>query len=340
MMDGAALLQADPRPWLDLQSRVMAVALGLAALSFLLTLLIGRWLVPYLRAMKIGKHIREDEPTSHQVKAGTPTMGGLMIIGGAAIVTAIFNLWGNLSMLLPLAVLLATGLLGAIDDRGSLIGNRGTGLRARTKIVAQLAVAVVAAWALHGPLGLNGANVPLLGRFEIGWLYPAIAVVFIVGFSNAVNLTDGLDTLAGGTALIAFVAYGVIAFLQGQPQVLTLCFTVAGALLAFLWFNAHPAQVFMGDTGSLALGAVLAVAAFQTGQWLLLPIIGVIFVAEALSVIMQVAYFKATKGKRIFKMSPIHYHFELGGWAETQVTLRFWIVGIIAAFLGIALALW
>jgi phospho-N-acetylmuramoyl-pentapeptide-transferase len=157
--------------------------------------------------------------------------------------------------------------------------------------------------------------------------------------ANAVNLTDGLDTLAGGLAAIAFVAYGIIAYRQGQIGVVTFCFTMVGSLMGFLWFNAHPAQVFMGDTGALAIGAALATAAFMTGQWLLLPVVGFVFIAETLSVIIQVLYFKWTKGKRIFKMTPLHHHFELIGWSETQVTMRFWMIGMMAGLLGVALAL-
>jgi phospho-N-acetylmuramoyl-pentapeptide-transferase len=164
-------------------------------------------------------------------------------------------------------------------------------------------------------------------------------VLFISGFANAVNLTDGLDSLAGGTAAVAFVAYGIIAYLQGQVHVVTFCFMMAGAILGFLWYNAHPAEVFMGDTGSLAIGAALATAAFMTGQWLLLPIVGIVFVAETLSVMMQVSYFKWTGGKRIFRMTPIHLHFELLGWSETQITLRFWLIGMAAGLLGVALAM-
>jgi len=164
-------------------------------------------------------------------------------------------------------------------------------------------------------------------------------VVAVSCIANGVNLTDGLDTLAGDTAAVAFTAYGIIAFLQGQVQVVTFCFMMVGALFGFLWFNAHPAQLFMGDTGSLALGASLATAAFMTGQWLLLPIVGFVFCAETISVMLQVMYFKATGGKRLFKMTPIHHHFELLGWSETQITLRFWLVGMMAGLLGVALAL-
>jgi phospho-N-acetylmuramoyl-pentapeptide-transferase len=170
-------------------------------------------------------------------------------------------------------------------------------------------------------------------------LFIPLSVVAIVGTANAVNLTDGLDSLAGSTALVAFTAYGVIAYLYEQYYLVTFCFTVAGAVAAFLWFNAHPAQVFMGDTGSLALGATLAVVALMVGQVVLLPLVGFIFVVVAISVILQVGYFKLTKGKRLFKMAPLHHHFELSGWSETQVTQRFWLVSVLAAMLGVALAL-
>jgi phospho-N-acetylmuramoyl-pentapeptide-transferase len=166
-----------------------------------------------------------------------------------------------------------------------------------------------------------------------------IAIIAIVAMANGVNFADGLDTLAAGLAAIAFVAYGVIAYGQGQVGVVTFCFTMVGSLLGFLWFNAHPAQVFMGDTGSLAIGASLATAAFMTGQWLLLPVVGFVFVVELLSVIIQVSYFKLTGGKRVFRMTPIHHHFEKLGWSETQVTMRFWIIGMICGLLGVALAL-
>jgi phospho-N-acetylmuramoyl-pentapeptide-transferase len=181
--------------------------------------------------------------------------------------------------------------------------------------------------------------VPFVGQYDIGPLYLPIAVFAIVGTANAVNLTDGLDTQAGGTAAVAFVAYGIIAYLQGQVQVVTFCFMMVGALFGFLWYNAHPAQVFMGDTGSLALGASLATAAFMTGQWLLLPVVGAVFFAVTLSVMIQVLYFKATHGKRFFKMTPLHHHFELLGWSETQITLRFWLIGMAAGLAGVALAL-
>jgi len=215
-----------------------------------------------------------------------------------------------------------------------------TGMLAKYKFLWQTLFAALTAIALYYGLDLHSVAVPgVVEKIDIGLWYVPIAMFWIVGFSNAVNLTDGLDALAGYLLATAFVAYGVIAFLQGQIWLVAFDFTVVGAILAFLWYNAYPAELFMGDTGSLALGATLGVVALMTGQWLLLPIIGFAFVAETLSVILQVAYFKLTGGKRLFKMSPLHHHFELLGWSETQVAQRFWLVGILMAMLGIALAL-
>jgi phospho-N-acetylmuramoyl-pentapeptide-transferase len=205
--------------------------------------------------------------------------------------------------------------------------------------VVLLALAIGIALTLHYGLLLQSIYLPFVGKIPIGLWYVPIAAITIVGTANAVNLTDGLDTLAAGTGALAFAAYGIIAFLQEQSFLAAFSFTLVGAMLGFLWFNAHPAQVFMGDTGSLALGATLAVTAMMTGHWLLLPLIGIVFVAEALSVIVQVAYFKLSGGKRVFLMSPLHHHFELKGWSEPQVTMRFWLVGMVAAMVGVALAL-
>ncbi|HEV2107253.1 MAG TPA: phospho-N-acetylmuramoyl-pentapeptide-transferase [Thermomicrobiales bacterium] len=324
-------------------SENMAVSLALAGLAFIVTIIIGRPVVILLRQKKVGKQIRIDGPRTHLVKTGTPTMGGIMITVSVVLVTAVFNLAGRLSMLLPIAVLLAAGFLGAIDDRMNLVGGAKTGMTARFKFAWLTAFGVAAALVLHLPapmgLGLHHIYVPFFGQYSIGVLYPIIAALAIIGTANAVNLTDGLDTLAAGTAAIAFVSYGIIAFVQGQVGVVTFCFTMVGALMGFLWFNAHPAQVIMGDTGSLAIGAALATAAFMTGQWLLLPVVGFVFIIETLSVILQVAYFKMTKGKRLFKMAPLHHHFELIGWSETQVTMRFWMIGTMAGLMGVALAL-
>ncbi len=317
----------------------LAASLALGAVAFVMTVIIGRPIIAILKQHKIGKRIRVELPESHMVKMGTPTMGGVMIAISVVLLTAIFNLVGRLSMLLPLGVLLACAVLGAVDDMLNLVGGTRSGLTARFKFAWLFLFAAVAAWVLYGPLGLHNMFVPFVGKFDIGIIYFPIALVGIMGFANAVNLTDGLDSLAGGTAAIAFIAYGIIGYLQGQLQVVTFCFTMVGALIGFLWYNAHPAQVIMGDTGSLAIGAGLAVAAFQTGQWLILPVVGFVFVFETLSVMLQVGYFKLSHGKRIFKKAPIHHHFELIGWSETQVQMRFWLVGIAAGMLGIALAL-
>lgn len=307
----------------------------------------GGPLIKLLKKYRIGKQIRVDGPSSHMVKMGTPTMGGLMTIIPVLLITAALNL-PNLrgldligrSILLPMGVMLAYGILGAIDDLAGVRGTRGTGLLARYKFLWQVLIAIIVAIGLHFGLGLRSVAIPTIPyKIDIGLWYLPIAVFIIVGSTNAVNLTDGLDGLAGGTVAIAFTAYGVIAYLQGQVYLVNFCFTVVGATLAFLWYNAHPAMLFMGDTGSLSLGATLGTVALMTGQWLLLPVVGIIFVAEALSDILQVAYFKLTKGKRIFKMAPIHHHFELKGWSEVQVTLRFWFIAMLAAMLGVALAL-
>ena len=269
-------------------------------------------------------------------------MGGIMVTIVVVTITAVFNLAGRYSMFLPIGILLAAGILGAIDDRMNLVGGLKTGMTARFKMAWLTLFSLIAACLLHLEplgLGLHHIYVPFFGRFDIRFFYLPLAAFVIVGTANAVNFSDGLDTLAAGLAAIAFVAYGVIAYRQGQVGVVTFCFTMVGSLMGFLWFNAHPAQVFMGDTGSLAIGSALAVAAFMTGQWLLLPIVGGVFVAEALSVILQVGYFKLTGGKRIFKMTPLHHHFEMIGWSETQITMRFWILGMMCGLIGVALAL-
>jgi phospho-N-acetylmuramoyl-pentapeptide-transferase len=317
----------------------LALSLTLSGLAFIVSVTLGRPYIEFLRRHRIGKQIRIDGPEGHQTKTGTPTMGGILFTGTVVALTIIFNLWGRLSMLLPLGVLVGCSVLGGIDDKLNLVGGPTAGMTARFKMVWLVLFATITALVLYYPLDLHNIYIPFLGQYDIGLLYIPIAVVAVAGAANAVNLTDGLDTLAGGTAAVAFTAYGIIAFLQGQVQVVTFCFTMVGALFGFLWYNAHPAQVFMGDTGSLALGASLATAAFMTGQWLLLPVVGAVFFAETVSVMLQVLYFKRTGGKRLFRMTPLHHHFELLGWSETQITMRFWLAGMMAGLLGVALAL-
>lgn len=325
-----------------------SLTLALSTLSFMMAVIWGGPLVRMLRYLKVGKLIRVEGPDHHITKMGTPTMGGVMIILPVALLTIMMNAAFFLglpglgqSVILPLIVLLIYGILGAIDDWEGIRGPRqGLGMRARTKFVIQVILATVIAFLLRYVFDVPQLYWPGFKEpFSLGVFYIPIAIFIIVGASNAVNLTDGLDGLAGLIAATAFAAYGAIALMLGQVYLGRFCFTLVGALFGFLWFNVHPAELFMGDTGSLSLGATLGVVTLMTGQWLLLPIIAIIPVSEALSVILQVAYFKLTKGRRLFRMSPLHHHFELMGWSETQVVQRFWLVGLLFAMLGIALAL-
>lgn len=325
------------------------LALSLAALAFMATVIWGGPLLRILRHFKIGKQIRVEEPGKHFTKMGTPTMGGIMIILPVALITVLLNaasligmkLLGQ-SVLVPLLVLFVYGGLGALDDWAGLRGKRrGEGMRIRTKLLAQVVLAVGIACVLKFLLKVPDLYLPgTLGEITVSaWVYIPVAAFIIVGASNAVNFTDGLDGLAGLISATIFAAYGAIALLQGQAFISRFCFTLVGALFGFLWFNVHPAQLFMGDTGSLSLGATIAVVALMTGQWALLPIIAVIPVSEAVADILQIAYFRITKGKRLFKMAPLHLHFELLGWSETQIVQRFWLIGLIGAMLGVGLAM-
>ena len=317
----------------------MSYALTVGTITFLMTVIWGGPFIAWLRRKRIGKQIRVEGPSAHIVKAGTPTMGGLLIIIPVLIVTPVANLVGRYSILLPLGVLVACAILGGVDDMLNLVGGSSRGLTARVKFGLLTVIGLVAGYVMYQLFQLDTLYFPMLGEYEIGLWYIPLAALAVVGSANAVNLTDGLDGLAGGSAAVAFACYGVIAYLQNQAYLVTFSFTMVGATLAFLWYNAHPADVFMGDTGSLALGATLAVVALMTGHILLLPLIGMIFVVEALSVMAQVLYFKVTHGKRLFKMAPIHHHFELIGWSEAQITQRFWLMAMLSGMLGIALAL-
>lgn len=322
--------------------------LSLAMLSFVMTVIWGTPLLRVLRHFKIGKIIRVDEPGHHNVKMGTPTMGGVLFILPVLLLTGLLNaavLIGleviGQSVLVPLIVMVGYGMLGALDDWEGLRGKRrGEGMRARTKFLAQVILALGTAFVLKYMLEVPEMRLPgVKGIIDLGWWYIPIAAFIIVSESNAVNFTDGLDGLAGLISATMFVAFGGIALIHGFEYLARFCFTVVGAIFGFLWFNVHPAELFMGDTGSLALGATLAVVALMTGFWPLLLVIGIIPLSEALSVVIQITYFRLTKGKRFFKMTPIHLHFELLGWSETQVVQRFWLIGLLAAMLGIGLAL-
>ncbi|NJP07409.1 MAG: phospho-N-acetylmuramoyl-pentapeptide-transferase [Chloroflexaceae bacterium] len=325
----------------------------LTAAAFILTLVVGHWWVRFAQRNRIGKRIRVEGPQTHMCKMGTPTMGGIMIVSTVVALTVIFNLVDRWSMLLPLGVMVSFAILGAFDDWKSLTGSKSKthGFTATLKFWLMVAIAFAASLILYlpNPYGLEHSGlvrIPLIGTFDIGLWFIPLATIVIVGTSNAVNLTDGLDSLAGWCLMLAFAAYGVMTFLS-EPRLTNLMvfnFTMVGACAAFLWYNAYPAQVFMGDCGSLAIGAVLALVALQSQQWLLLPIVGVVFVVEALSVIIQTGYFKWTRkrfgeGRRVFKMAPLHHHFELLGWSQPQVTQRFALIAGIAAIVGVSLAL-
>jgi len=323
---------------------VEILALGVLLSAFLLGLVLGAPYIRALRRFRIGQNIRPEGPQSHYVKQGIPTMGGALFIG----VTC--ALWVFVLLLLPeterdvfipqtivpIGALVFVGVLGAIDD---LVNVRyGFGIRGRHKLVWQTIVGLVGAVYIQRHFGVNGVYVPLVGEVQIGEVaFVALALFTIVAMSNGVNLTDGMDGLAGGTAVFAFLSVAFIAAARGFPWLVVFCAALTGAILAFLWFNVHPAEVIMGDTGALALGATLATIALTTGFVLLLPVLGVIFVAETVSVMIQVGAFKL-RGKRVFRMSPLHNHFELIGWAEEKVTIRFWLIGAVAGIVAAILA--
>ncbi len=328
--------------------RDTALAVSLAGLSFMLTVIWGGPLLRILRHFKIGKLIRVEEPGKHMVKMGTPTMGGVMVILPVLLLTALLNaaeLIGfkvaGQSILLPLATMTAFGILGALDDWEGIRGKRrGDGMTIRVKFLSQWLIAGVIAWALKYVLEVPGLFIPgVFIEVSFDWWYVPIAAFIIVAMSNAINFTDGLDGLAGLISATLFAAYGVIALIQGQTFLAQFSFTLVGALFGFLWFNVHPAQLFMGDTGSLSLGATIAVVALMTGQWAVLPLIAIVPVAETLSVVIQIGYFRATGGRRFFKMAPVHLHFELLGWSETQIVQRFWLISLLAALIGVGLSL-
>ena len=323
--------------------------LSLAGFAFMMTVIWGGPLIRILKHFKVGKIIRVEEPSRHFTKMGTPTMGGVMILLPVALITILLNAVSLIGMkvmgqsvLVPLLVMLAYALLGAIDDWEGIRGKRkGQGMRIRTKLILQVLLAIGIACVLKFLLKVPDLFVPGM-QVEVrvdAWIYIPVAAFIIVGASNAVNFTDGLDGLAGLISATIFVAYGVIALMQGQVFVSRFCFTLVGALFGFLWFNAHPAQLIMGDTGSLPLGATIAVVALMTGQWAILPVIAIIPVSEAVADILQIGYFKLTKGKRLFKMAPLHLHFELLGWSETQIVQRFWLIRLSGAMIGIGLAM-
>ena len=328
-----------------------------ALTALLISLILGPWLIERMRHIKLGQFIREEGPKSHQAKAGTPTMGGILINVAIIIPTILWADILNPYIWIVLFVTAAYAAIGFVDDYRKLAKKRNLGLTAAEKFGAQFAVAAFAALAIaYLPMLENNYSTSITFPFlkdvalNLGLLYIPFVMVVLVGASNAVNLTDGLDGLAIGSALIAAVTYTVLTYAAGHARIAeylriawvpqtgelaVFCGAMVGASLGFLWFNAHPAEIFMGDVGSLALGGAIGCLAVMIKQELLLVIVGGLFVVEALSVILQVASFKIT-GRRIFKMSPLHHHFELSGWRETKVVVRFWIIAVIFAMIALA----
>lgn len=306
-----------------------------ALCSFGVVAILGPVAIPLLHRLKFGQVVREEGPAAHKAKTGTPTMGGLLMLTGMCVAVLSFYSASPVVWLM-LFVTLACGALGFVDDYIKVVLKRNLGLRAKEKLLGQILIALLFSWVITRYMG-RGTELWIPGldvSWDIGFLFHVLVVFIIVAATNAVNLTDGLDGLAAGTTVAAMGTYMAVAWILGQPATAGFFAIVLGAALGFLLFNRHPAKIFMGDTGSLALGGALAAGAVLTRTELLLPVIGAVFVMEALSVILQVASFKST-GRRIFRMSPIHHHFELGGWSETRVVYVFWTAGIIAGLVGL-----
>jgi phospho-N-acetylmuramoyl-pentapeptide-transferase len=322
--------------------------------AFFICFFLGPWVIDRLARMQVGQYIRDDGPQSHLGKAGTPTMGGVLIVAAVTLSTL---LWSDLTdpfIWIALWVLLGFGAVGFVDDYLMQVKKQSKGLSVRGKLLLQAGVALIAGvWVYLTPNFSTEVTMPFFKTVtpDLGWGYIIFAMLVIVGASNAVNLTDGLDGLAIGPVIIAAATYMVFAYIAGHVKIASylqityvpgcgeltvLCGAMAGAGLGFLWFNAYPAQVFMGDTGSLSLGAALGVIAVITKQEILLVLVGGLFVIEALSVIFQVSFFKMTSGRRIFRMAPLHHHFELKGWPEPKVIVRFWIIAIALALLAMS----
>ncbi|MDA8016240.1 MAG: phospho-N-acetylmuramoyl-pentapeptide-transferase [Thermoanaerobaculia bacterium] len=329
---------------------------GAVVTALLLSILLGPWFIATLRKLSVGQNIREVGPESHLVKAGTPTMGGLLILASIATATLLWADIKNLPVLLALGVTVLFGLIGFYDDYIKVQKKRNLGLTSRAKFLLQAGVAGAAAVAL---LNLpesyafdSSLTFPFLkeATLQLGWVYVPFVMFVLVGSSNGVNLTDGLDGLAIGATLMAAATYAVftyvagnkiaaeylqLTYLPGAAEVTVFCGALAGASLGFLWFNCHPAEVFMGDVGSLALGGAVSMVAVLSKQELLLALVGGVFVMETGSVILQVGSYKLT-GKRIFRMAPLHHHFELKGWTEPKIIVRFWILAVLFALLSLA----
>jgi phospho-N-acetylmuramoyl-pentapeptide-transferase len=333
-------------------SLVLTKIFSLTTISFLLALVVTPLLTNVLYKYKLGKNIREDGTTPifsklHASKKGTPTMGGVLVWFVAGFLAAAFwfldrvldlhalhnfNFLTRRETLLPLGAMVGAALVGLADDFLDIkqLGHKGRGLRFRLKVLLYALVAVIGAWWFYFKLGFDYLHVPFYGNISLGLWFLPFFILVVVGTSFAVNETDGLDGLAGGVLLISFFAFALIAYMQGRENLASLIGVISGGLLAFLWFNVFPARFFMGDTGSMGLGVVLAIIAFLTNSVLLLPIIGIIFVLETLSFILQIMWRRLFR-KKLFLSAPLHHHFEALGWPETKVTMRFWILSAVAS---------
>ncbi len=330
--------------------RTIYATITAMAIAFLL----GPWLIRKLQSLNISQPIRGDGPDSHQAKQGTPTMGGILII--FSVVTSTL-LWANLTVeyvWFALVVTVGYGTIGFMDDYSKLVRKNSKGIPGKIRLAGEVAIALFVSILLYVKPGFSSSiTIPFFKTIlpDLGWGYIILATFIIVGAANAVNLTDGLDGLATGPAIICFLTYLFFAYFAGNIKIANylqipyvagagelavFCGAMAGAGLGFLWYNAYPAQVFMGDVGSLSLGGALGTLAVATKQEILLAVVGGIFVLETVSVIFQVGWFKMSNGKRIFRMAPLHHHFELKGWAEPKVIVRFWIISGILALLAVS----
>lgn len=307
--------------------------------SFLTVIILGPKLIDELHKLKYGQTVRTDGPSTHLKKSGVPTMGGILFLTGLTVSMLLFAYRSN-EALLALAVTLGYGLIGFLDDFIIVKKKRNLGLKARQKLFFQITLGlIIGLWAANEPHIGTFIYLPWGGAWELPiWAFVPFACFVLVWISNAVNITDGLDGLSAGSTAIALLPYLILLYRMGRTDLFSFALALFASLLGFLWFNAYPAQIFMGDTGSLALGAALGVISILTGTELFLVVIGGLFVVETLSVVIQVTYFKKT-GKRIFKMSPIHHHFELSGWPETKIVIRFWLIALLFAGLGLMLFL-
>ncbi|NUM25175.1 MAG: phospho-N-acetylmuramoyl-pentapeptide-transferase [Candidatus Buchananbacteria bacterium] len=331
----------------------------LTTVSFILTLIWTPVLTHFLYSYRLGKGIRDEAAAPifakmHKKKAGTPTMGGILIWGTTLFLILFFSLAGKFfngvfgqlnflsraETLLPLGALVASAVVGMIDDLFDIwrMGKDGGGLRMRHRFIIYGLIAAIGAWWFYFKLEWTTLYIPFMGYFDIGWWYIPFFIFVIIATAHSVNLTDGLDGLAGGVLLVAFGAYGAISFAQGRYDLATFCGVIIGALLAFLWFNINPARFFMGDTGSMSLGVTLGIIAMLTNAALLLPIIGFIFVLETTSVLIQMVS-KKFFGRKIFISSPLHHHLEAKGWPEPKIVMRFWVIAGVTAIIGLILFL-